>query len=109
MTDISRMSRRTAAVVRDAVGARPALSLATAGFLAASVTVVAGGRVGLPQSVIPLTNWLGLLPPNGHSSGDAPGAVMVLGVVALLALWLVAIRMHHSRRVSERTVWLVGA
>ena len=109
MTDISRMSRRTAAVVRDAVGARPALSLATAGFLAASVTVVAGGRVGLPQSVIPLTNWLGLLPPNGHSSGDAPGAVMVFGVVALLALWLVAIRMHHSRRVSERTVWLVGA
>ena len=109
MTDISRMSRRTAAVVRDAVGARPALSLATAGFLAASVTVVAGGRVGLPQSVIPLTNWLGLFSAPGFAHGDyLPGELMLAGIIALLVLWLVAIRLHHSNSCTERHVWWIA-
>src|SRR5690242_19621473 len=78
----------------------PSASLAVAGFAAATVTMVAGGRIVPPRSVIPLTTCFGLLNYNS-SSNVVPGIVMLTGVTALLVLWLVAIRIHHAGRVSE--------
>jgi alpha-1,6-mannosyltransferase len=86
----------------------PSLSLGCAGFVAATVTMVAGGRIVPPRSVIPLTSWFGLLNYNS-SSNVGPGIVMLVGVTALLMLWLVAIRIHHAGRVSERSVWAIFA
>ena len=34
---------------------------------------------------------------------------MLTGIVALVVLWLVAIRLHHPGRISERTVWAICA
>ncbi|MCU1657791.1 MAG: hypothetical protein JWO57_2447, partial [Pseudonocardiales bacterium] len=110
MNDLARTALRAFDVVRASVSARPALSLGAAGFGAAALTVVAGGRVGTVRSVIPLTTWLGLMSRNGHSSGDIlPGALMLVGIVALLLLWMLALRLHRAGRTTERRVWGIGA
>lgn len=109
MNDIARVAVRAFDGARSIVRARPSVALGVAGFLAASVTMFAGGRIGPPRSVIPITTWLGLLARNGSNSSTGPAALMIVGIVALLVLWLVAIRIHHAGRVTERTVWLLSA
>lgn len=95
---------------RGIVVAHQAISLAVAGFLAGWLTVVAGGRVGTVKSVIPLTDWMGLLSRDGRRTGDLlPGSIMLAGIVLLIVLWMVAIRIHHSGRTTERQVWGIGA
>jgi hypothetical protein len=108
MNDLARIALRALDSGRATVRAHPSVSLGVAGFVAATVTMVAGGSIGAPKSVIPLTNWLGLLPRNGRGS-SIPGALMLAGVSVLLILWLVAIRIHHAGRVSERSVWAICA
>src|SRR5439155_24014875 len=109
MTDPARTALRALGSVRAAVTARPALSLGIAGFAAATLTVVAGGRVGTVKSVIPLTTWLGLLAPNGHRSGDyLPGTLMLVGIVALVLLWLLAIRLHGTGSTAEGRLWWIS-
>jgi hypothetical protein len=108
MNDLARIGLRVLQIVRAALRARPSLSLAVAGFLAASLTVVAGGRVGTVKSVIPLTTWLGLLSRNGHRAGDyLPGSLTLAGIIALVLLWLLAIRLHHSGTTTDAQVWWV--
>lgn len=110
MNDLARTALRALSAARGAVRARPATTLGVGGFLAASLTVLAGGRVGTVRSVIPLTDWLGLLARNGHRSGDyLPGSLTVAGIVVLLLLWLVAIRLHHSGTTTEGRVWGICA
>jgi hypothetical protein len=88
----------------------PHLSLSAAGFAAACVTVVAGGRVGTVRTVIPLTNWFGLFPRNTHPrSVWIPSTVLLGGVIALVLVWLLALRVLRAGRTSERTVWAIGA
>jgi hypothetical protein len=109
MNDLARIALRTGRAVRVGVAAHPAPSLAVAGFAAASLTEVAGGQVGTVKSVIPLTRWFGLLSSNGHRSGDyLPGAMMLLGIVLLVVLWLVAIRLHHVGTATEGRVWWIA-
>lgn len=104
-----RTALRGLGFARDRVRARPAVALALAGFAAAALVVVAGGRVGTVKSVIPLTDWLGLLSVQGRRSGDyLPGSLMLCGIIALVTLWLVAIRMHHSGTCTERSVWWIA-
>lgn len=103
---VLRAFRRT----RELVLAHQAISLAVAGFLAGWLTVIAGGQVGTVKSVIPLTEWMGLLSRDGHRAGDfLPGSIMLAGIVILVVLWMVAIRIHHSGNTSERQVWGIGA
>jgi hypothetical protein len=109
MNEPSRLAVRAFEVARSGARAHPSISLATAGFAAATLTVVMGGRVGPPTSVIPLTTWLGLMPRNSRGSSFLAAALMVAGILALLALWLIALRTHRSARVNERTVWFIGA
>jgi hypothetical protein len=106
MNDTSRVAVGAYRRARDVVRGHPSVSLGVAGFVAATVTMVAGGRIVPPRSVIPLTKWFGLL--NYASSNVVPGIVMLAGVTALIVLWLIAIRIHHGGRVSERTVWSIA-
>ncbi len=81
-------------------------SLAVAGFVAGWVTVVAGGRVGTVKTTIPLTDWLGLLSRDGVRSGYLwPGALELVGILALVLLWLVAVKVNRPERCSPSTVW----
>src|SRR5438445_11125944 len=106
MNDLARTALRALDVTRDGIRARPSISLAIAGFLAASLTVVAGGRVGTVKSVIPLTTWLGLMPAKPHQVGDyLPSALMLVGIAVLVLLWLIAVRTNHAGVTSERHVW----
>jgi hypothetical protein len=115
MTDVAAQTLRTLSVVRlradSILGARPAISLGVAGFAAATLTVVAGGRIGTVKTVIPLSSWLGLLAVNNAGSeGDfVPGTLMLAGIVALILIWLLAARVTRTKRVSERAVWCVAA
>ena len=109
-TDAYRTFVRIVTAVRATVRRHPSAALAIGGFIAASLTVVAGGRVGTVKSVIPLTNWLGLMPKSPHQVGDyIPSVVMLFGIAVLVALWLVAIRTHHAGATGERHVWAIGA
>jgi hypothetical protein len=107
---MARASLRVLGLVRRWIRTHPTASLGGAGFVAAWLTVVAGGRVGTVKSVIPLTSWFGLLSRNGHRKGDyLPGSLMAAGIVVLLVLWLIAIRFMLAGRLGERQVWLVSA
>ena len=95
---------------RGLVLAHQAIALAVGGFLAGWLTVIAGGRVGTVKSVIPLTEWMGLLSRDGRRAGDLlPGSIMLAGIVILIVLWMIAIRIHHSGNTTERQVWGIGA
>jgi hypothetical protein len=109
MNELTRTALRGLAYLRGRVEARPALTLSVIGFLASSLVVVAGGRVGTVKSVIPLTDWMGLLSVQGRRTGDyLPGSLMIFGIVVLILLWLVAIGLHAQGTRSERSVWCVA-
>lgn len=88
---------------------RPDWALAVGGFAAASLTVLAGGRVGTVKSVIPLTDWMGLLSVQAGRGGDyLAGSLMLVGIVFLIMLWIIAIRLHESGECTERRVWWIA-
>ena len=109
MNDLARIALRALDSGRATVRAHPTISLGAAGFVASTVTMIAGGRIGPPKSVIPLTSWFGLLSRNGRGDSYLPGSFMLAGVAVLLILWLIAIRIHHAGSVSERGVWAICA
>jgi hypothetical protein len=109
MSELNRGTLRAAVFVRDQIRSHPATALAFSGFVAATVIVVAGGRVGTVKATIPLTDWMGLLSVQGRRTGDyLPGALMLAGIIALIGLWIIAIRLHRSGGGSERRVWFVA-
>ena len=110
MNELIRIVVRALRFALQQVRTHPATALAAAGCAAATVTVVAGGRVGTVNTAIPLTDWMGLLSIQGRGHGQyLPGALMLAGIVALIVLWLVAIRLHHSgSRSTERHVWWIA-
>lgn len=109
MNDLVQIVLRGLGAAREQVRVHAAWALGIAGFAMATLTVVAGGRVGTVKSVIPLTSWMGLLSLQGHRMGDyLPGALMLAGIVALVALWVLAIRQHGSAIGTERTVWWIA-
>ncbi|PZS19307.1 MAG: hypothetical protein DLM57_04340 [Pseudonocardiales bacterium] len=109
MNDLTRTVWRALLLARDRVRASPAAPLAIVGFAAATLTVVAGGRVGTVKSVIPLTDWMGLLSVQGRRPGDyLPGSLMLTGIVALVVLWIIAVRLHHGGEYPERRVWWIA-
>jgi hypothetical protein len=108
MDELTRTGLRGLHLARRGVLARPAVSLAVAGFAAGALVVVAGGRLGTSRTVIPLTSWLGLMSVRRRDDGGVvPGTLMLCGIVALILLWLVAIRVRHTW--TERAVWCVAA
>jgi len=109
MTELNRAALRVLGFAREQVRGRPAGALAIAGFAAASLTVAAGGRVGTVKAVIPITDWMGTLSLEGRRHGDyLPGALMLTGILTLVALWIVAIRAHDAGTCAERRVWWIA-
>ncbi|MDT4978440.1 MAG: alpha,6-mannosyltransferase [Pseudonocardiales bacterium] len=109
MTELNQGALRVLTFARNGVRSHPATALAIAGFIAASVVVVAGGRIGTVKATIPLTTWLGLLSAQGRGSGDyLPGTLMLGAIIALIGLWIIAIRLFRSGERAERRVWWIA-
>jgi hypothetical protein len=109
MTVLNQGALRVLTFVRDGVRSHPATALSIAGFAASTLVVLANGRVGTVKSVIPLTDWLGLLSVQGRRPGDfLPGSLMLVGIIALIGLWIIAIRLRHSAKTTERRVWWIA-
>ncbi|GAB2468943.1 putative hexosyltransferase [Jatrophihabitans fulvus] len=81
-------------------------AVALAGFVAACLAVVAGGRAFTGTSVPP-TRWLGLIPERGWRAGDSPvwGVLLWAGIVGLSLAWVAMLRL----RPPLRTAWTLAA
>jgi hypothetical protein len=109
MNDLAEKALHGLDVARRQVRDRPVLSLSAAGFLVSSLVVVAGGEVGAARATRPIVNWLGLQDRHGGRSADpVPGTLMLVGIVALLVLWLVAVEVAHRQRPPARHIWLLA-
>jgi hypothetical protein len=109
MNDLAEKALRGLDVARRQVGDRPALSLSVVGFAVSCLVVVAGGQVSAIHATRPLINWFGLQDTHGADAGDAlPGIVLFAGVVALVLLWLLAVKIVRRRLPSPNQVWLIG-
>jgi hypothetical protein len=91
-------------------GWHPTAGYALAGFAAATLAVIAGGRTGTVRVTIPLTSWFGLLSEGGYRPGGSvvPGSLLVAGVFALVLLWLALVGRPHPAVGSERRVWAIA-
>jgi hypothetical protein len=89
---------------------RPAV-LAAAGFAAATVTVIAGGRVGPVLGSATLTRWFGLLSgsPARVDGRLLPGLLQALGIGALVIVWLLTLGAIRTGRWREDVVWRLAA
>ena len=77
MNDLAERALHGLDVARRFVVARPVPWLAGAGFLAGTLVMVVGARIGAARAALPLDTWLGLLPPAGyHSGGRLPGVLV---------------------------------
>ena len=109
MNDLAEKALNGLHVARRQVSSRPTLSLSIAGFVAAGVVVAAGGRVGAARAARPLVNWLGLQDTHGADASDiAPGAVMLLALVVLIALWLGTVEVVRRRDIPVAQVWAIA-
>jgi hypothetical protein len=110
VNDLAEKALQALAVTRRSVAARPAPALATAGFIAASVTVVTGGRLGAAPAAVPFTNWFGLQPSaNYRLTGTGLAVGMLVAIAALIALWLLALALVARGRLAVRAVWACAA
>lgn len=110
MNDLAERALQGLDVARKAVLARPLPWLAAVGFVAASVVVAAGGRIGAGPAALPINSWLGLLPPVGYRvEGLVPGLVMIAAIGVLALAWLAVLALASTRRAGEHALWLIGA
>ncbi|MGI8761787.1 MAG: polyprenol phosphomannose-dependent alpha 1,6 mannosyltransferase MptB [Jatrophihabitantaceae bacterium] len=108
MNDLAELALHELDVARKHVAAHPLPVLSAAGFSAAAVSVYFGGRVGPSPASIPMSTWLGLQPDNGAPTGPLPAALMLGAIIALVVLWIVAMRPLRRAQYSDRHVWTVA-
>ena len=89
---------------------RPA-ALAAAGFVAATLTVVAGGRVGPVLGSARLTSWFGLMAgsPARVDGRVLPGALQAFGIGALVIVWLLTLSAIWAGQWREGVAWRLAA
>jgi hypothetical protein len=89
---------------------RPA-ALAAAGFVAATLTVVTGGRVGPVLGSATLTSWFGLLAgsPARVDGRLLPGVLQAFGIGALVIVWLLTLSAMRAGKWREDVVWRLAA
>jgi len=110
MNDLAEKALQATQAVGRQLARRPVPLFALGGFLAAAVVVVAGGRLGAARDALPMTRWLDLLAPAGyHVSDNIPAIVLVLGIGALIALWVGLLHFTRRRIVSEGQTWMITA
>jgi alpha-1,6-mannosyltransferase len=106
VNDLAEKALQALAVTRRAVAARPAPALAAAGAGAAAATVVTGGRLGAAPAAVPYNVWFGLLPGASYQiTGPGLGFGMLAAIAALVAMWLLALRLAAQSRLAVRAVW----
>jgi hypothetical protein len=109
MSELNQGTLRALTFARDQVRSHPAIALSIAGFAASTLIVLAGGQVGTVKSVIPITDWMGMLSVQGRRRGDyGPGSLMLLGIAALIGIWIIALRLRHAATITERRVWWIA-
>jgi hypothetical protein len=109
MNDLTEKALHAINVAQAEVRGRAALSLAAAGFVAASVVVVAGGRAAGAPATGALTNWFGLVPfSGGRQTAEGAGAILLAGLVALSLLWAAASVAVRTAALTERAVWAIA-
>jgi len=110
MNDLAEKALHGTQAVGRQLARRPVPLFALGGLLAAAVIVVAGGRLGAARDALPMTRWLDLLAPAGYHVGDnIPAIVVVLGIGALIALWVGLLHFTRRRLLSERQTWTITA
>lgn len=110
MNDLVEKALHGLDVTRREISARPVLSVSAAGFVVSAVIVVTGSRIGATPAAVPLNRWFGLLPEAGYEvTGIGVGVVMYAAIGALLALWLLTLRLSRLRRLGERAIWTIAA
>jgi hypothetical protein len=110
MNDLAERALHGLDLARKQIIKHPVVSLAVGGFIASTVTMVAGGQIGASASATPMETWFGLLPDNGTRGDAIAGAVMFGGIVLLLLLWITAVALFKPLACSERQIWtIVGA
>lgn len=109
MNDLAQKALDGLMAARRAVAGHPVPVLAVAGFAAGAGVLVTGARLGAAPAAVPIDRWMGLLPPAGYRITDVTlGAGMLAAIGALLAIWMVAVRL--APRFSGRQLWwLAGA
>ena len=109
MNDLAEKALHGAQAVGRHLARRPTTPLATVGFVAAAVVVVAGGRLGAARDALPMSTWLDLLASAGYQvTNDIPAAAMTLGIGVLLAAWGFVLFLSRRRRISETQVWTIA-
>jgi hypothetical protein len=102
MNDLAERALHGLDLARKQIIKHPVVSLAVGGFIASTVTMVAGGQIGASASATPMETWFGLLPDNGTRGDAIAGAVMFGGIVLLLLLWITAVALFKPLACSER-------
>ncbi|MHB8450817.1 MAG: polyprenol phosphomannose-dependent alpha 1,6 mannosyltransferase MptB [Mycobacteriales bacterium] len=89
----------------------PLPALILFGVLSGVVVVEAGGAVGPVRGTELPTSWLGLLRPNPVDPvhDPWPGLLLLAGVLALIASWLLAVRALRAHRLTWRGSCALGA
>src|SRR3954454_21405460 len=109
MNDLAEKALHGLDVARRQVADRPVLSLSVAGFAVSCLIVVAGGQVSAIHATRPLFNWLGLQDTHGADAGNAlPAIVLFAGILALVLLWLLAVKIVRRSVPSPSRVWLIA-
>ncbi len=92
-------------VVDHPMSAFGVVGLAVSGFTVAAGADVAAGRVSRP-----LTGWLGLEDAHGRA-GPQPlaASLLLIGIIALIALWLLVVEFVRRHPQSRARVWRVAA
>ena len=108
MNDLAEKALRGLDVARRQVVTHPATSLAVGGVIVGGFVVVVGGAVAAIQPTRSVSAWLGLLEDHGLT-GATPGALLLTGIVVLVALWLLTLEVVRRTAMPESRVWLVVA
>lgn len=108
MNDLAEKALHGAVAARRAAVARPATSLGVAGFVAATLVVLAGGTVAATTPTNTLSPWLGLQTDHGLG-GATPASLLLAAVAVLLVVWLLALEIVRRTAMPESRLWRVVA
>ena len=109
MNDLAEKTLAGLDVARRQLAARPMSCFAAAGLGISSAVMIAGGRVNAARPTRPLSSWLGLQDTHGARASDvAPAALMLIGIVALVLLWLGLAVFVDRHDQPDRRMWAVA-
>jgi hypothetical protein len=110
MDDLAEKALQGLDVARRRMAAHPMSCFAALGFLVAAGVVVAGGQVNAARPTQPISSWFGLQQTHGvHGADWVPGLGMLLGIAALVLLWIAVVSYVGRRAQPDRRLWWLAA